>query len=230
MYLALRLWINSLGIGTYVYNLQTDVRDGLILLKVFDKIEPGLVQWNRVNKDPNRLGMYRKVENCTLCIKYGLDLGFSLVGIGGKDIFDGNRKFILALVWQMMHFHLLGILRQVSLGDKKVTEKDVVAWGNSKVVSTYGQECAIENLKSPQLQSSKFLAQLVNCVRPGSINFDFIVEESGAFEENAKYVISITRKIGCCIFLVWEDIAECNPKMIFTLVATLMQLDSQINK
>lgn len=39
---------------------------------------------------------------------------------------------------------------------------------------------------------------------------------------NAKYVISIARKMGCCIFLLWEDIVEVKPKMILTFIGTLM--------
>ena len=171
---AFRLWINSMGIGTFVHNLQTDVRDGLILLKLFDRISPGLVEWKRVNQDAKRMGIYRKVENCTLCIKYGRDLGFSLVGIGGKDIFDGNRKFILALVWQMMQFHLLGILRQVASAGTKLTEKDVLTWANKKITAKYGSEAQVDNLKSPLIQNSLYLARLIECVSPGVIHFDFI--------------------------------------------------------
>jgi plastin-1 len=231
-----------MGVGAFVHNLQTDVRDGLILLRLFEKISPGLVQWHQVNQDPKRLGMYRKVENCSLCIKYGRDLGFSLVGIGGKDIFDGNRKFILALVWQMMQFHLLSILRSASQSDTKVTERDVLQWANAKITARYGTESVIDSLKSPSLQESLFIARLIECVAPGSVNFDFIQpgrtfhtswvhtytpSDASAWEGNAKYVISLARKIGCCVFLVWEDIVELHSKMIFSLLATLMLRDSQ---
>jgi plastin-1 len=36
--------------------------------------------------------------------------GLSLVGICGKDVLDGNRTYILAIVWQLMRFHLLNFL------------------------------------------------------------------------------------------------------------------------
>lgn len=39
---------------------------------------------------------------------------------------------------------------------------------------------------------------------------------------NAKYVISVARKIGAVVFLTWEDITEVKPKMIMTFVASLM--------
>jgi hypothetical protein len=37
---------------------------------------------------------------------------------------------------------------------------------------------------------------------------------------------SVARKIGCCIFLLWEDIVEVQPKMILTFIGTLMSVAS----
>lgn len=36
--------------------------------------------------------------------------GLSLVGIGGKDLYDGNRTYILAVIWQLMRYHLLNFI------------------------------------------------------------------------------------------------------------------------
>lgn len=220
---AFCMWINSLGIG-YVSNLQSDVRDGTILLGVFDVISPGLVPWRRVNKDPS--GIYRKMENCALCVSLGKKLGFSLVGIGGKDFYDGNRTLILALVWQMYQYHLLSILCGIKGTGEKVTTPDVLQWANSVVAEKKGEEHCTSSLKDPALSTSLFLAHLLDGLHEGAINYLHINEASTEDEKkaNAKYVISVARKLGCCIFLVWEDIVEVDQKMIFTLVATLMSL------
>ncbi|KAJ1616401.1 hypothetical protein T492DRAFT_850846 [Pavlovales sp. CCMP2436] len=34
-----------------------------------------------------------------------------LVGVGGKDLYDGNRTYILAVIWQLMRFHLLNFIQ-----------------------------------------------------------------------------------------------------------------------
>jgi hypothetical protein len=44
---------------------------------------------------------------------------------------------------------------------------------------------------------------------------------------NAKYAISIARKLGAVIFLVWEDIPHLNPKMLLVFVASLWDLKNQ---
>jgi hypothetical protein len=53
-----------------------------------------------------------------------------------------------------------------------------------------------------------------------------IVEEDTdeAKENNAKYVLSVVRKLGGVIFCVWEDIVEVKPKMMFIFGATLWKL------
>lgn len=47
---------------------------------------------------------------------------------------------------------------------------------------------------------------------------------------NARYAVSISRKIGARVFSLPEDIVEVKPKMIMTMFATLMILDFQSKK
>lgn len=92
--LAFRNWMNSLGVDPYVNNLYEDLRDGLILLQILDKIEPGCVDWSKVNtKKP--LNKFKQCENCNYAVVIGKSLKFSLVGIAGSDINAGNKKLTL---------------------------------------------------------------------------------------------------------------------------------------
>lgn len=44
-----------------------------------------------------------QVENCNYAVELGKKkAGFSLVGIAGQDLYDGNATLTLALVWQLM--------------------------------------------------------------------------------------------------------------------------------
>lgn len=47
---------------------------------------------------------------------------------------------------------------------------------------------------------------------------------------NAKYVLSIARKLGSTIFIAWEDIVEVKPKMVLLLIASFLLLDKQVRK
>ncbi|KAH1239394.1 Fimbrin-5 [Glycine max] len=143
-----QLWINSLGISTHVNNMFEDVRNGWILLEVVDNIFPRSVNWKHATRPPIRMP-FRKVENCNQVIKIGKQLRFSLVNLAGNDIVQENKKLILALLWQLMRFtmlQLLKILRSDSQG-KEITDADILKWVNRKVKST-GRTSQIESFKA----------------------------------------------------------------------------------
>merc|ERR1719353_2146316 len=50
-----RMWMNSLlgPDGFYINSLYQDLRNGLHLLRVEDRVQPGCVPWKKVNKKPN---------------------------------------------------------------------------------------------------------------------------------------------------------------------------------
>jgi hypothetical protein len=57
------------------------------------------------------------------------------------------------------------------------------------------------------------------------IFYNFLDSETDeALENNAKYALSIARKLGASIFLVWEDIKEVKSKMLITFVAALFDV------
>jgi len=215
---AFRNWMNSMGVDPFVNHLYEDLRDGLILLQMFDKIKPGIVNWSQVNtKKP--LNIYKQCENCNYAIQLGKDLRFSLVGIAGSDIQAANKTLTLALVWQMMRFFILNYLNNISKakGGKDITEADIVHWCNDKVKGA-GKGSHMDSFKDKSLADSIFILDLLWACQPNSINFSLV--NGGADEEqrmlNAQYAISCARKMGCVVFLLWEDIIEVKPKMMLT--------------
>jgi len=212
---AFRNWINCLGIeDLYVNNLYEDVKDGTILLRVFEKIHPGCVDWKKVQKTPKN--KFEKIVNCNECIDAAKKCGFSIVGIGGTDLHDGNKKLCLAVVWQMMKHHTLKVL-----GNK--TEDDLIKWANDMV----NKDPKIGSFKDKALKNSVFFIHIMAAIESRAINWDLIVqdkEDDESIANNAKYAISIARKLGANIFLVWEDIKDVKPKMLMTFVAGLYDI------
>lgn len=219
-----RLWINSLGIATYVNNVFEDVRNGWILLEVLDKVSPGSVNWKHASKPPIKMP-FRKVENCNQVVRIGKQLKFSLVNVAGNDIVQGNKKLILAFLWQLMRFNMLQLLKNLrshSQG-KEMTDADILKWANRKVKST-GRTSHVESFKDKSLSSGIFLLELLSAVEPRVVNWNLVTKGESDDEKklNATYIISVARKLGCSIFLLPEDIMEVNQKMILTLTASIM--------
>ncbi|KAK7320337.1 hypothetical protein VNO77_29735 [Canavalia gladiata] len=219
-----RLWINSLGISTHVYNLFEDVRNGWILLEVLDKIFPGSVDWKQTTRPPIKMP-FRKVENCNQVVKIGIRLRFSLVNVSGNDIVQGNKKLILALLWQLMRFTMLQLLKNLRSHShgKEIGDADILKWANRKVQSI-GRTSHIESFKDKSLSSGLFFLELLSAVEPRVVNWNLVTKGESDDEKklNATYIISVARKLGCSIFLLPEDIMEVNQKMILTLAASIM--------
>jgi len=222
---SFRLWINSLGISTYINNVFEDLRNGWVLLEVIDKIAPGSVNWKMANCPPIKLP-FKKVENCNQVLKIGKELKFSLVNIAGNDIVQGNKKLILAFLWQLMRYNILQLLKNLRFhsNGKEITDNDILVWANKKVKNSGKHQSRMESFKDRSLSSGTFFLDLLSAVEPRVVNWSLVTkgEKDEEKQMNASYIISAARKLGCSIFLLPEDILEVNQKMMLTLTASIM--------
>jgi hypothetical protein len=222
-----RNWMNSLGVDPFVNHLYEDLRDGIVLLQLLDKIQPGIVDWKKVNQPPFKAmgGNMKKIENCNYAITIAASLKFSLVGIEGKDIFDGSKTHTLAVVWQAMRAYTLAILTKLSGTGKPISDNEIIAWANSVLPAQF----KISGWKDDKIRDSRPTAHIVDHIRAGTIEHSNLVV--GGSEEdnvnNAKYTISSARKIGAVVYTLPEDVAEGNAKMILTMFAALMAASLQ---
>ena len=77
-----RMWINSLNIdGVFVKDLYDDVKDGVLLCKVIEKLKPGLVNWKQV-QDPPKNDMSRNINSNTAC-QAAKQMGIKLIAVNG---------------------------------------------------------------------------------------------------------------------------------------------------
>ena len=210
---SFRFWMNSLKIKgvKIINNLYEESRSGIILLKVIDKIKPGTVDWKKVElktKNPFKIGV-----NCQEVIDSSKRSGFSIISIGNKDIQEGKKKHILAIVWQLMKAYTLQ-----RIGEK--TEEELINWSNSKV----SENRRIKSLKEKKLNDGLFWIELLASINPKCIRWDLISKENITDKDremNAKYILSVSRSLGACNFVVWEDITEVKSKLLLTLLASI---------
>jgi plastin-3 len=173
-----------------------------------------------------------KIENCNYAVELGKQSKFSLVGICGKDIVDGNPTLTLALVWQLMKAYTVSILRQLQGGGDggrhDNIDKEIIAWANAKLEAA-GKSTHISGFNDQNISDGRVIIDLVDAIKPGSV--DYSVVKAGDSEEeklgNAKYGISMARRNGARIYALPEDIVEVKAKMVMTVLACLMILDCQ---
>ncbi|RXG73373.1 Plastin-3 [Armadillidium vulgare] len=222
-----RNWMNSMGVNPHVNWLYSDLADGIIIFQLYDIIRPGIVDWKRVHLKFSKLKKFmEKLENCNYAVELGRKLKFSLVGIAGQDLADGNQTLTLALIWQLMRAYTLSILTQLAESGNPIVEAEIIQWVNNKLQNA-GKGSSIRNFQESSLANAIAVIDLVDAIKPGTINYE-MVKLSGSEEDNlanAKYAISLARKIGARIYALPEDITEVKPKMIMTVFACLMARD-----
>uniref|UniRef100_A0A8C5WHB0 Lymphocyte cytosolic protein 1 n=1 Tax=Leptobrachium leishanense TaxID=445787 RepID=A0A8C5WHB0_9ANUR len=220
-----RNWMNSLGVNPRVNHLYSDLADALVVFQLYEKINVP-VDWNRVNKPPYpKLGEnMKKLENCNYAVELGKSKAkFSLVGIAGQDLNEGNRTLTLALMWQLMRRYTLSILENIG-GGQKVNDDTIVTWVN-KTLKEAGKSSSISGFKDGKISTSMPVLDLIDAIQPGCINYDLLKTEDLNDDEklnNAKYAISMARKIGARVYALPEDLMEVKPKMVMTVFACLM--------
>ena len=114
-------------------------------------------------------------------------------------------------------------------GGKDVTDDMIVQWANEKAKSNSSNNSglSISSFKDSNLKSSLFFFDLLSAIEPRIIDWSIINAGQTPDEQllNAKYAISVARKLGAVIFLLPEDIVEVKPKMTMTFIASIMALE-----
>ncbi|KAK9533908.1 hypothetical protein VZT92_008997 [Zoarces viviparus] len=223
-----RNWMNSLGVSPHVNHLFWDLCDGLIIMQLYEKVKVP-VNWKKVNNPPYPVlgANMKKLENCNYAVELGRDVAhFSLVGIGGENLNEGSRLHTLALVWQLMRRYTVSVLSDQGDGDK-VGDQIILNWVNSTLRHNR-KDTQISSFKDKLISTSLPVIDLIDAIAPGTVKWNMVKRaERGVLKDadklnNAKYAISLARKIGARVYTQPEDLVKVNPKMVLTLFASLM--------
>ncbi|XP_018519253.1 plastin-1 [Lates calcarifer] len=223
-----RNWINSLGVSPYVNHLYCDLCDGLVILQLYEKVNVP-VNWKKVNNPPYPVlgANMKKLENCNYAVELGRDVAhFSLVGIGGENLNEGSRTHTLALVWQLMRRYTVLVLSDLGDGER-VGDQIILSWVNT-TLSQKRKDTQINSFKDKLISTSLPVIDLIDAIAPGTVKWDMVKRAERRMLtdadklNNAKYAISLARKIGARVYALPDDLVEVNPKMVLTLFACLM--------
>ena len=134
-----------------------------------------------------------KLENCNYAVELGRQLKFSLVGIAGKDISDGNPTltlgissyffrnvmsfflqfgcmvFCLALIWQLMRAYTLSILTQLADTGNPIVEKEIIDWVNAKLAAGK-KNSSIRSFQDSSIGNARCVIDLIDCIKPGTVS------------------------------------------------------------
>mmetsp|Transcript_12382 Transcript_12382/g.18481 ORF Transcript_12382/g.18481 Transcript_12382/m.18481 type:complete len:1791 (+) Transcript_12382:2-5374(+) len=267
---ALRVWVNCLRVQKkFVHRLLNDCTNGVLLLKILDKLASGekkVVNWKKAYINPTN--KFRELANCSyfieLCRKSPFK--FKLGTTTGSDINEKNSKHLLAILWQLMQFHMFDFLKQIyeqkfgmislftnkkgrsrsrskynslTRGGVTIDEDKLVQWSVTTAQSALDSPPSnTEHLKlkdwvkikafdDKSIKNSLFLLILLWIHAPNRIDWDAVTLADSEEEQyaNARYAISVARKMGATVFLIPEDIVEVRPKLILAFVGAILALN-----
>ena len=216
-------WAASLGLKLNMKDLFSDSCSGIVLLKVMERLQPGSVDWGRVEGTPKN--KYERVANCNYATKVAKDLGCKLVGISGQDIADGNEKLLLAIWWQLMRKDFMQFLDELDMD-----QAHVLTWANAQVAKS-GTDIQLGRFGDKAIRSGVYLLQLMRAVAPHAVDEAHIKPGLTELERqlNAKLAISTAHKMGARVFCGWQDILEARPKLMLSMVAAVMSVYLKTN-
>jgi len=196
------LWLNSLDVQPPVHSFFDDLRDGTVLLQAYDKVIPGSVNFRHVNKPPahgGEMSRFKMVENTNYAVELGKQNRFSLVGIQGADITDGQRTLTLGLVWQLMRRDIVSTLSGLAqrMGKRELSDSDMIKWSND-MSRKGGKSSQVRSFKDPAITSGVFLLDVLNGMKSSYVDYELVTPGRTPDDayNNAKLSISIARKMG----------------------------------
>ncbi|KAI1882787.1 hypothetical protein AGOR_G00238520 [Albula goreensis] len=220
-----RNWMNSLGVTPFVNHLYRDLVDALVIFQLYERIQVD-VDYRKVNRPPySSLGTnMKKLENCNYAVQLGKrEARFSLVGIGGENINEGSQMHTLALVWQLMRRYTLRVLSELGEGEK-VNDQVIIGWVNA-TLKQGKKETSIGSFKDKLISTSLPVIDLIDTIAPNAVREEMVKRGDLTADDklnNAKYAISLSRKIGAKVYALPDDLVEVKPKMVMTVFACLM--------
>eukprot|EP01100_Stratorugosa_tubuloviscum_P003947 TRINITY_DN1968_c0_g1_i1.p1 TRINITY_DN1968_c0_g1~~TRINITY_DN1968_c0_g1_i1.p1 ORF type:complete len:741 (+),score=451.97 TRINITY_DN1968_c0_g1_i1:146-2368(+) len=177
-----------------IEDMEKDLGDGIFLINLLEIISAKVI--GRYNKKPTIKP--QKLENLLTALNFVKSQGIRLVGIGAEDIYDGNLKLILGLIWTLiLRFH---IQRGNSEGSPKA---ELLEWVRSRV-EPYGLKPKNFNM---DWTDGRVLSALTDSLKPGVLDFKSLTHDPVTDTEKAMEVAANEYNIPRLVDVA--DMVEC---------------------
>ena len=127
-----------------------------------------------------------------------------------------------------MRAYTLSLLAQLSPDGKPVGESEIITWANNKLEE---KKVSIRHFQDKSNKTAMPIIHLIDVIKPGVIDYTIAKDDPNLTApecmSNAKYAITMARKIGAPVYALPEDLVEVKHKMVMTVFASLMIVDME---
>merc|ERR1712110_1053156 len=103
-------------------------------------------------------------------------------------------------------------------GGKPIRDQQIIDWVNSKLSTP------ISSFKDKRISTSMQIYEVLNSLQPNTIDYSIVdsnPKDDADKYSNARYAVSMARKMGAVVYTLPEDIVESNQKMTMCVFACL---------
>jgi len=211
-------------------DLFSAVSEGILLCRLIDKAQPGIVFEKAINRVIKTV--HHKVENHNLAINSAKALGCNVVNIGAQDLIAGTEHLVLGLVWQIIKVFLF---RRVTLKDhpalvvllkegeeladllKLSKEQILMRWVNYHLAAA-GCSRTLSNFGA-DIKDSEIYTYLMAQICPDHCTLAPLKETDP--KKRAALVLQNADKIGCRKFVTADNIVAGSSQLNLAYTALL---------
>ncbi|KAJ6236377.1 alpha-actinin [Anaeramoeba flamelloides] len=219
---AFTRWCNAhLGKrGLKLENMQTDFKSGINLLQLLEVI--GEHTFGRYNKKPRMEIQMR--ENLQIALKFIEERGVKLTAIGAGDIYGGNLKLILGMIWTII---LRFAIAEISV--EELTAKEALLLWCQRKTADYDNVDVKEF--SWSWQDGLGFCALIHKHRPDLIDYESLDPKNKEANLNLAFDVA-EKELGLPKFLDAEDMIDVKPdeRAVMTYLAEYFKYFSKGQK
>ena len=152
-------WIYTMKLENFKtkeYNLLKECSN-LLLLYIFDFLEPEKIKWKMIEKNPNN--KYRKLANFNHFFSKMKEKNLDFTSIGSNDIVEGKKNKIFSLLWALMRYNFfLNFKKEKKI--MKIDEIEIKKWAEkfnySNLKKKSAEKIKEENFKNEKIKEENF--------------------------------------------------------------------------
>lgn len=175
--------------GMKIDDLKTDLQDGLVLINLLEVLSGKSI--GRYNKHPRVIN--QKFENIQIALNFITDQKIKMVNIGAEDIYSGNMRIILGLIWTLILFFEIN----------RDGNDDLLKWVQSKI-----PEYDIKGWTGKDWNDGRALCGLIDALRPGKCPGHRDLNQSDKYNNCNKGITIGEQEMGVDRLILPEEMAH----------------------
>ncbi|KAA6374446.1 MAG: putative actin bundling protein [Streblomastix strix] len=197
-------------------NIFQLMKDGLVILKMVNQIQPGTIDEKLFNKTPKNT--FQNNDNLKLVLEGAKRIGCKLIGISEKSVMEGNPMFISSLIRQLVNKSLTVHITLLDHPELFLLMKENESLDEFRNMSA---EQRLLRWFNYHLERSGHTQRITNFGDDIKDGINYLILLNQLQDQQAEKILQISKQLGCKIFITAQDIIKGNKVLNQAFIAHL---------